>query len=104
MAAAFPQDGIGGTASRALAREVCPEAAKGKNAANRGGELSGQSSCTGRAGKMEDEISSGCAVTGRRLRARGLHARPIFDLDAHPSESAPRARGRSPEARDSRSR
>jgi DNA primase len=49
LAAAFPQNGSGRTASRALAGEVCPEEATGENAAGCGGELPGQSSRPGRA-------------------------------------------------------
>ena len=57
---------IGRPASRALAREVCREEATRQDAADCGGELSGQNSRAGRAGKMEDETPSSLAVISSR--------------------------------------
>ncbi len=84
------------------AKISCKEAAS-EDAADRGCELSRQSSGAGGSGKVEEQTCRDRGLPRRGRRAGRLDARQIVHLDAHPSQSAPCARRASAAAGNSRS-
>ncbi len=85
------------------AKSAAKKPPRDEDAADRGGELSGQRRRAGRPGKMEEQTCRGCRTSRRRRRAGRFHARPIIHLDAHPREPAPCARSAAAAAGNARS-
>ena len=86
------------------ARSAAKKAATSEDAAYCCCELYRQSGRTCGTGKMEEQIFPGRRSPRHGRRAGRLHARPIFDLDPHPGQSASCARSTTAAAGNSRPR
>src|SRR6185436_257339 len=98
------EDGGRGAARRAFARPRDEgEGAADEDAARRRVEVEGPRGRARGARALEGASPRGGGARGGRGRPRRLDARALLDLDAHPREPAPRARGAAAAAGDARS-
>ena len=109
VAAALPQDGGRGAARRAVAREAPARRRdetkpRDEDAAHRRRELArARTAALAGLERWKAQSRRGGRAARRRRRAGRLDARPVVDLDAHPRQPAPRARGGAAAAGDARS-